>query len=66
MKTKQPLHKIVLSVLAAIFGIQSSKKADQDFQETSPWIFILIGIVFLILFVSGLMLVVSRVSQSIG
>lgn len=65
MKTKQPFYQIVLSVLAAVFGIQSSKKASEDFKETSPWVFILIGVVFLVLFVSTLAFVVSRVTASL-
>jgi len=62
MKSKQPFHKIVLSVIAALFGIQSSKKANEDFKETSPWAFIIIGIILVILFVMGLLTVVHAVA----
>jgi hypothetical protein len=62
MKSKQPFYKIVLSVIAALFGIQSSKKANEDFKETSPWIFIIIGIVLIVLLVLGLVSVVRFVA----
>lgn len=53
--------KIVLSVLAAIFGIQSSKKAEDDFQQPGPWAYIITGIIFIILLVIGLLTIVSHV-----
>lgn len=61
MANKQPLHKILLSVIAALFGIQSSKKAQADFQETSPWVFVGFGVLLVILLVTSLMLVVRSV-----
>lgn len=61
MSNKQPFHKILLSVLAAFLGVQSSKKAKDDFQEPSPWMFILIGVILLIIFVSVLLTVVNLV-----
>jgi hypothetical protein len=62
MKNKQPMHKIILSVLAALFGIQSRNKADQDFQESSPWVFIIIGIILVLMLVFGLLTVVHFVA----
>jgi F0F1-type ATP synthase assembly protein I len=61
MRPKQPLHKILLSVIAALFGIQSSKKAQDDFKETSPWVFIFIGIGLLFCLIAGLVTVVHFV-----
>jgi hypothetical protein len=62
MKNKQPFHKIFMSVLAALFGIQSAKKASEDFEEPSPWVFIFIGIFLIVLLVIGLLTVVIKVA----
>jgi uncharacterized membrane protein len=62
MANKQPFHKILMSVLAALFGIQSAKKASDDFEESSPWVFILIGIFLIILLVIGLLTIVMKVA----
>lgn len=62
MKAKQPLHKVILSVFAALFGVQSSKKAGEDFEEPSPWIFVIIGIILIVLLVFGLVMIVSKVT----
>jgi len=54
--------KIVLSVLAALFGIQSRSKADEDFKQPGPWVYIVVGIVFIVLLVVGLAAIVSHVA----
>jgi hypothetical protein len=49
------------SVLAAAFGVQSSKNRQRDFQEKSFLPFILAGIFFTAVFVGSIYLVVSTV-----
>lgn len=61
MKTKQPFHKVLLSVLAAFMGIQSANKAKKDFEETSPWVYVLLGIALVILLVLGLVTLVRAI-----
>lgn len=43
--------KIIKSVLAAFFGVQSEAKRQQDFQSVSPWKFIVVGIFMAFVFV---------------
>ena len=51
----------LLSVVAAAFGVQNSKTRERDFTHGSPLTFIIAGLVFTLLFVLGLILVVSIV-----
>jgi len=50
----QSFLKIVLSTLAAAIGVQSKKNHEEDFEKSSPWPFIIAGIVFTILFMLAL------------
>lgn len=54
--------KKIKSVLAAMLGVQSSRNAAEDFNpENSPWTFITIGVIFVILFVLSVYSVVRWV-----
>ncbi|TKB48109.1 DUF2970 domain-containing protein [Ferrimonas sediminicola] len=53
--------KVVASVLAALFGVQSEANRQRDFSQTSPLPFILTGVVLVTLFVLGLIALVNRV-----
>ncbi len=57
---------IVQSVLAAAFGVQSEAKRQQDFQAGKPGDYILIGIIFVVLFVIGLIWLVRTVLSNAG
>ena len=59
-KRLNPLQ-VVGSVLAAGFGVQSSKNRERDFKQGSFGTFIAAGILFTILFVGAVYLVVSTV-----
>lgn len=48
---KPSLKQIILSVLAAMFGVQSQKVRERDFQYGSPMAFIIVGIIAVTLFV---------------
>ena len=52
---------IVVSVLAALFGVQSDKNRQRDFNHGNPAVYVAIGAVFVILFVLTLVLVVNWV-----
>ncbi|MEZ9523337.1 DUF2970 domain-containing protein [Enterovibrio norvegicus] len=52
---------IVKSVFAAMFGVQSDKNRQRDFKQSSMVPYIVVGVVFVVLFVLGLMAIVSVV-----
>ena len=62
---EKPLNplRIVGSVLAAAFGVQSSKNRERDFKEGKFVTFIVAGIVFTALLVGTVYLVVSTVLE---
>lgn len=45
------MWQVIRSVLAAFFGVQSERSRQQDFSRSSPWPFIITGVVAGILFV---------------
>ena len=56
--------QIIGSVLAAAFGVQSSKNRERDFKEGRFATFIVAGIVFTALFVGAVYLVVTTVLEN--
>ncbi|WP_341502231.1 DUF2970 domain-containing protein [Gallaecimonas sp. GXIMD4217] len=54
-------RSLLLSVAGALFGVQSSARHSQDFQSSSALPYILAGIIGVVTFVVGLMLVVKLV-----
>ncbi len=60
------LGQVILSALAAMFGVQSEKKLERDFQSGDPASFIMVGIVLVILFILSLIFVVNTVLESAG
>ena len=59
-KSLNPLQ-VVGSVLAAAFGVQSSKNRERDFRQGSFGTFIAAGIIFTLVFIGAIYLVVSTV-----
>ncbi|RWU08858.1 DUF2970 domain-containing protein [Pseudidiomarina gelatinasegens] len=59
--SKPGFFDIVVSVLAALFGVQSDKNRQRDFNHGNPAIYVAVGAVFVILFVISLVLLVSWV-----
>jgi hypothetical protein len=60
------LFKVVLSVLAAMFGVQSSKNRERDFAKGRPAAYIIVGIVMTLLFILTLWMVVKIVMSMAG
>jgi len=56
--------KIMQSILAGAFGVQSDKRRQEDFSSHSPWPYIVAGVLFTAAFVIGLILVVQAVLAS--
>ncbi|RUO39579.1 DUF2970 domain-containing protein [Pseudidiomarina aestuarii] len=52
---------ILLSVLAALFGVQTEQNRQRDFTNGNPAVYITVGIIFIILFVVSLLLIVNWV-----
>ncbi|GGW78815.1 DUF2970 domain-containing protein [Alteromonas halophila] len=52
---------VIRSVLASAFGVQSQKNYKRDFTQVSAVRYVVVGVVFVILFVIGLMLLVSAI-----
>lgn len=59
---KVGLLDVVKSVFAAMFGVQSDKNRQRDFQQSSMVPYIVVGFVFVAVFVLGLMGLVSLVT----
>lgn len=53
--------QVLLSTLAAFVGIQTEHNRRKDFQTSSPVPFIVMGILLAIVFVLGLLFIVSQV-----
>jgi predicted membrane channel-forming protein YqfA (hemolysin III family) len=53
------LWQMILSVVAAIFGVQSEKNRERDFTKGSLWPYVLLGAISLIVFVVMVILLTS-------
>lgn len=53
--------KVLQSVLAGAFGVQSGRRHQEDFSSHSPWPYIIAGVIFTVGFVVTLALIVSWV-----
>lgn len=56
--------KVMQSILAGAFGVQSDKRREEDFSSHSPWPYIVAGILFTAGFVVGLIVIVNLVLAS--
>lgn len=56
---------MILSVLAAMFGVQKGKNRERDFTTGNPWVFIVIGIIMTTAFVFLLIGVVNMVLANV-
>lgn len=65
--TKQPnLLQVFLSVIAALFGVQTEQARVRDFSQKSPLPYIVVGIVLIVLFVLGIAFLVRTVLSVSG
>lgn len=51
----------MLSVVAALFGVQTERNRQRDFQHGKPALYIAIGFIFIVLFVVSLLVIVNWV-----
>ncbi|CZF80353.1 MULTISPECIES: DUF2970 domain-containing protein [Grimontia] len=61
---KVGMADVVKSVFAAMFGVQSDKNRQRDFQQASMVPYIIVGFVFVAVFVLGLMGLVSLITPN--
>ncbi|AWK80816.1 TPA: DUF2970 domain-containing protein [Photobacterium damselae] len=47
MKKRKPLKQTILSVAAALFGVQSRHNQQKDFAQLTPWQVIMVAIVMI-------------------
>jgi hypothetical protein len=58
---KPNILQIAGSVLASAFGVQSNTNYNRDFNNGSLLLYIVIGVIFVIMFVTALVLLVSTI-----
>ncbi len=63
---KQSLWRIILSTIAAAFGVQSRRNQEEDFREGNIYTYIISGIVFTVIFVLVVAWVVRIVLSNAG
>jgi hypothetical protein len=64
-KRKGPgVLKVMQSIMAGAFGVQSDKRREEDFSSHSPWPYIIAGVLFTASFVVGLIVIVNLVLAS--
>jgi len=59
------LFRVVLSVVAAMFGVQSSKNRERDFAKGRPAAYIIVGLIMTLLFILTIWTVVSFVISNV-
>jgi len=57
---------ILQSVVAAMFGVQSDKKRQQDFESGHPGSYIFVGVIMVIVFVLTLVAIVNSIVENSG
>lgn len=59
--SKPSIIEVIKSVLAAAIGVQSDANRQKDFSQGSLPTYIIAGLIFTVLFVSGLVFLVSKI-----
>lgn len=65
-QNKPSFWQVVFSILAAALGVNSESNRERDFSASSPWPFIVGGVIFGVMFVVGIALIVKLVLESTG
>lgn len=63
---KPGLGSIVLSTLAAAFGVQSSKNRERDFGKGNFKVYVISGIIFTTLFITSIVMLVKFILRQAG
>jgi len=65
-RRKPGFRQVVMSVLAAVFGVQSEQNRQRDFQKGDPRDYIAVYVVLVIALVIGMIVVVNMVLEAAG
>jgi hypothetical protein len=57
--SKPTITQVIKSVISAFIGVQSDDNRQKDFEQGSLSTYIIVGVIFTILFVMGLIFLVS-------
>ncbi|WP_196138663.1 DUF2970 domain-containing protein [Aliikangiella sp. G2MR2-5] len=60
-KSSPGILSVLQSVIAAMFGVQSESKRQQDFENGHPGTYIFVGIVMVIIFIFTLISIVDSI-----
>ena len=63
---KPGLASVVMSTLAAAFGVQSSKNRERDFAQGNFKVYVISGIIFTVLFIGTIVTLVKFVIKNAG
>ena len=55
------MWRIILSTLAAAFGVQSNRNREQDFTHGNIYVYIVSGLVFTVIFIVAIAMIVNFV-----
>ncbi|MAT65530.1 MAG: hypothetical protein CMN57_07775 [Gammaproteobacteria bacterium] len=61
-----PLRRVVFSVLASFFGVQGSRRHEEDFNRGRPLVYIAVGLVATLVFILTIWFVVQGVLSAAG
>lgn len=61
-----PLRRVVFSVLASFFGVQGSRRHEEDFTRGRPLIYIGVGLAATVVFILTIWFVVQGVLSAAG
>ncbi|MBL6986178.1 MAG: DUF2970 domain-containing protein [Gammaproteobacteria bacterium] len=59
--SKPTITQVIKSVLAAAIGVQSNDNRQKDFEQGSFSTYLIVGLIFTVLFVCGIVFLVSTV-----
>jgi len=62
-KEKVNLLQVIKSVLYALIGVQKKSNAQKDFIQPSPWAYVIVGIIAVVIFIGILASVVKYVTM---
>jgi len=63
-KNKTGFFTALLSIMAAAFGVQKQKNMERDLEAPNPMVYVIAALVFVALFIGGILLVVNLVVPS--
>ncbi len=65
-RSEPSLWKVVFSVMASFFGVQSSRQHEEDFTRGKPLAYIIVGLVMTLVFILTVWFAVQVVVSSVA